>query len=148
MKIDFLKLFFLLCLTAVSATGVLSAQTVLVHGAPGPEPDENWKLFNQSAEAAIMDVLFDKGCIAFSDMSEADESGIRKMAVKTGSDYILSWNMTDTEMTGSLVALPGGKPVGTATVVKGDLKGVYKTPADLYAALGSTLCKSLVGDIW
>jgi len=149
MKKIFLKLFFLLCLTAVWATGLLNAQTVLVHGEPGSaEPDENRKLFNQSAEAGIMDVLFEKGFIVFSDLSETDESGIRNLAVKTGSDYIISWNLIDSGLKGSLVALSGNRSLGTATVVENDLKDVYRTPSDLYAAMGSTLCTSLVGDIW
>jgi len=149
-KTGSLRILFLFLLAALPAGTAVFAQTVLVHRASVQnEPDENSKLYSQSAEAGIMDVLFDKGCIAFSEMSELDEPGIIRLAVRTGSDYILNWSLSGSLLRGSLTAASGDAPQTiSAEVDRSDLKGEYKTPADLYAALGSALCTSLVGDRW
>jgi len=149
MKKSSLKVLFFICLAALSANSVLSAQTVLVHRAMKVEdPDENYKLYNQSAEAGIMDVLFDFGCIAFSETSQTDDAGVLNLAVKTGSEYILSWDLIDTGLEGRLVDASRNELIETVSVERSSLEAKYKDPSDLYTALGRSLCRSLVGDRW
>jgi hypothetical protein len=127
----------------------LEAQTVLVHSASmSDKDDETIRIYSQSAEAGIMDVLFNRGCIAFSDMSEADESGTLSLALKTGADYVISWSLVEEGLRGSLVKADKSESLNAVFVDETDLEDLYKDPSELYAALGSKLCESLVGERW
>jgi hypothetical protein len=122
------------------------AQTVLVHSPGTDGEDENLTLQSQSAESGIMDVLFDRGFIIFSDSSDADEEGQRSMAAKVGCEYVLSWELSEGGVTGRLINLKGASSAPSA-VGEGELDGLYSDAGELYAALGGRLCESLVGEV-
>ncbi|MDA3956429.1 hypothetical protein [Oceanispirochaeta sp.] len=149
MKTRSLEKYIILCLMFSLSLTALGAQTVLVHSDSLEEQgDENIRIYKQSAEAGILDVLFDRGCITFSDMSEVDESGILNLAKKTGADYIISWSIVDSGLRGNLVQTIKSESIEHVLVEETELEGRYNDPSELYSALGSRLCESLVGKRW
>jgi hypothetical protein len=110
--------------------------------------DESLKLYSQSAEAGIMDVLFDLGCISFSVMTDTDESGVQNLAIKSGADYIISWKLVDSGLKGSLIKTQKKESLEVAAVEESELKETFKDSSALYSALGSKLCETLVKDRW
>lgn len=144
MKHDSLKGFILLSIF-ILLPAFLSAQTILVHssGEKDLENDE-LRVYIQSVEAGIMDVLFNQGFIVFSDLSEMDMEEARKMAAKVGSDMLISWSLEPGGIKGTLLKLSQDKPLSLALVGENDLEGLYNDPSEMYSALGSRLCESLV----
>ena len=136
-------LILVLCFFALSSTW---AQTVLVHSPGTDGNDEILTLQSQSAESGIMNVLFDRGFIIFSDASDADEVKLRSQASKVGCEYILSWTLAEGGITGQLISLNGTSSSPSA-VGESELEGLYSDTGELYVALGNRLCESLVGEV-
>lgn len=149
MKYSSFKTALFLCLFTAVAPSFINAQTVLVHtSVPSEQNSVNLKLYSQSAEAGIMDVLFSRGCIAFSDMSASNDSAVRDLALKTGSDYILKWSLIELGLKGQLLSTLKDNHSEMILVGETELDGMFTDPSELYSALGSRLCESLVGDRW
>ncbi len=146
MKPGLLKRELLLLVLSLILLSSSWAQTVLVHSPGTDGEDEIMTLQSQSAESGIMNVLFDRGFIIFSDTSDADEQGQLTMAGRVGCEYVLSWNLTGGGLTGRMISLNGDSS-SPSVVGESELDGLYTDAGELYTALGGRLCESLVGEV-
>jgi len=114
--------------------GVLSlsdaaALTVIVNtvASEQTEPDDNTGLYEQAVETGIMNVLFDRGHIVFSQTSAAGDEHLLGIARKTGADFIISWNLEDQGLSGRLIDTKSGKAGSLLTLEEGAVYGFGNT---------------------
>ncbi|MDC7232719.1 MAG: hypothetical protein PQJ58_05770 [Spirochaetales bacterium] len=149
MKIGFLKKAVLISLFSLSLLMPAAARTVLVHSPHlGEEPPQELKLSSQSAEAGIMDVLFNRGCIVFSDSTELDLKGLQMMSQKTDSDYAIDWVIEDYGLKGRLISTEDMTVLNESRISRSDFNTRYASIEELYTVLGTRLCEMLVGEQW
>ncbi len=141
----------IICISMLFLTGLLplSAQTILVHSpALGEETAEEVKMASQSAEAGIMDVLFNKGMIVFSDMSDQNSAGIKNISDKTDCEYIVDWKLSGSGLSGRLISSDDMSVLQESRISESDYDTRYKNREELYTILGTRLCEMLVGERW
>ncbi len=149
MEIRFLKK--IICISILFLAGLLplAAQTVLVHSpALGDEPEQEIKLAMQSAEAGVIDALFNRGIIVFSDMSDTDRSGLQRIAGKIDCEYIVDWKLSTSGLTGRLISSVDMSVLQESRISEADYENRYKNQEELYTILGTRLCEMLIGDRW
>lgn len=149
MKISSFKKTVLICLFTASILVPASARTVLVHSPTlGDSPEEELKLNSQSVEAGIMEVLFNNGCIVFSDNTEMTLEEIKVISEKTESDFALDWKLEESGLKGRLIKISDMKVVQESQVSIREYENLYPNHETLYTILGTRLCEMLVGELW
>ncbi|MBF9015709.1 MULTISPECIES: hypothetical protein [unclassified Oceanispirochaeta] len=149
MKTSSFKKTVLICIFSALILVPVSARTVLVHSpSPGENSEEEVKQSSQSAEAGIMDVLFNRGCIVFSDNTDMDLEGIKKMSVKTDSDFAIDWKLDESGLKGRLIKISDMTILEESQISVSDYENLYQNHEELYTVLGTRLCEMLVGELW
>lgn len=149
MKKSYFKKTVLICIFSALILVPASARTVLVHSPSlGENPEEMLQLSIQSAEAGIMDVLFNKGCIVFSDSTEMDMEDIKSMSEKTDSDFALDWMYNESALKGRLIKISDMTILGESEISISEYETLYRNQGELYTILGTRLCEMLVGELW
>lgn len=149
MKTSSFKKTVLICLFSILILVPASARTVLVHSpALGENPPEELKKSNQSAEAGIMDVLFNRGCIVFSDNTEMNLEEIKKISDKTDSDFAIDWKIEKEGLKGRLINTADMTIVKESQISVSEYENLYTGHEELYTILGTRLCEMLVGELW
>lgn len=149
MKISSFKKTVLICLFTALFLVPASARTVLVHSPTlGDNPEEKLKQSSQSVEAGIMDVLFNNGCIVFSDNTEMSLEEIKDMSMKTESDFALDWKLEENGLKGRLIKISDMTIVQESQIMIREYESLYPNHEELYTILGTRLCEMLVGELW
>lgn len=149
MKTGSFKKTVLISLFSLLLLAPLSARTVLVHSPSlGENPLEELKQSTQSAEAGIMDVLFNRGCIVFSDSTDMDLEEIGTLSQKTNSDFVLDWKLEDSGLKGRLIKISDMTIIQESRIALSEYEELYSSSDELYGVLGTRLCEMLVGELW
>lgn len=149
MKISSLKKTVLICIFSALILVPVSARTVLVHSPSLEENlEEEIKQSSHSAEAGIMEVLFNRGCIVFSDNTEMDLDEIISLSKKTDSDFVVDWMINDSGLKGRLIKVSDMTILEESEISSSEYSNLYRNHEELYTILGTRLCEMLVGELW
>jgi hypothetical protein len=149
MKKSSFKITVLICIFSALILVPVSARTVLVHSPSlGDNPEKELQQSSQAAEAGIMDVLFNRGCIVFSDNTEMDLEDMKSMSEKTDSDFAIDWMFNESGLTGRLIQVSDMTILEESEISISEYENLYRNHEELYTMLGTRLCEMLVGELW
>lgn len=149
MKKSSFKKTVMICVFSALILVPVSARTIFVHSPSlGDNPEEDLQQSSQSAEAGIMDVLFNNGCIVFSDNTEMNLEEIKSMSEKIGSDFVIDWMFDESSLKGRLIETSDMTILEESEISISEYDNLYRNHEELYTMLGTRLCEMLVGELW
>ncbi len=126
----------------------LAGQTVMVNTWPLLSSENEGAAYLNDVDSGIMDLLFEKGYIIFSQSSDDSEELLLASGRDTGADFVLSWKMEDRAVSGMLLDCRTGDIAHSGTISMDDLGNPVEDLHRMYAALGEELCEHLVPGNW
>ena len=127
----------------------LSAQTAIVNALPHTiDAEEGSTDYTGDVDSGIMECLFDRGFIIFSQSTDDSDEVLLAMGRKTGADIVLSWSMTDTGLSASLLNCRSGEVTSSLSVSLKEFDYKYSDKHEMYLEMGVTLCEQLIPDDW
>ncbi len=132
----------------VFMTANLAGQTVIVNTVPAASAGEQEPDSSEAVDSGIMEVLFDRGYIIFSQSTDDSRETLLSTARNTGADIVLSWKMQDEAVSGMLLDCNTGDVVRSVDLSVEDLENPVENLHRKYVALGEKLCDHLIPENW
>jgi len=97
-------------------------------------------------DSGIMDYLFDRGFIIFSQSTEEPVEKLISVGKETGADIIINWSMDQSGLWGTLIDCRTGEQTPERIVPLEDFEDTYGNQHEMYAAMGVRLGEELLPD--
>ena len=142
------KKMMLLLMGAVCLSASLAGQTVIVNTVPAVTVGGQGAEYSEDVDSGIMDVLFDRGFIIFSQSTDDSRELLLSTARNTGADMVLTWKMEGEAVSGMLLDCKTGDVLRSVNLSVEDVDNPVENLHRTYVSLGEKLCDHLVPESW